>query len=64
MSSSRLQASYENRSSSFYRKNQDFKKQYCHIYGARLEKLGELLKTKAQAKFGKISFKIKIILQH
>lgn len=55
MSSSRLHASYENRSSSFYRKNQDFKKQYCHIYGARLEKLGELLKTKAQAKFGKIS---------
>lgn len=54
MSSGRLQVSYENRSSGFYRKNQEFKKQFCHIYTARLQKLGvELLKEKALKKFGK-----------
>lgn len=54
MSSGRLQVNYENRSSHFYRNNQEFKKQFCHIYAARLQKLGiELLKEKAQKKFGK-----------
>lgn len=54
MSSGRMQVNYENHSSPFYRKNQEFKKQFCHIYAARLQKLGfELLKEKAQKKFGK-----------
>lgn len=53
MSSVRLSASYENRSSSFYRKTQDFTKQYCHIYGSRLRQLSELFKTIAEEKFGK-----------
>jgi hypothetical protein len=58
MSSNRLQVSYENRSSSFYRTNQEFKKQFCHIYASRLRRLGsELLRPKAQKKFGEC-FKI------
>lgn len=52
MSLVRLQAAYENRSSSFYRKEQEFQKQFCHIYASRLENLGCLLKAKAQDKFG------------
>lgn len=56
MSSNRLKCAYENRSSGFYHKstNQDFKKQFCHIYASRLQQLGELLKQKAQKQFGKI----------
>lgn len=55
MSVERLKVSYENRSSRFYRQNQEFKKQFCHIYASRLRQLGsELLKEKAQEKFGKI----------
>jgi hypothetical protein len=54
MSTSRLEVSYENRSTHFYRKNQEFKKQFCHIYATRLQKLGtELLQSKAIEKFGK-----------
>lgn len=52
MSLVRLQAAYENRSSSFYRKEQEFQKQFCHIYASRLENLGCLLKAKARDKFG------------
>jgi hypothetical protein len=53
MSVSRLQVSYENRSAHFYRTNQEFKKQFCHIYSTRLSKLGiELLQAKAVEKFG------------
>lgn len=55
MSAERLKVSYENRSSRFYRQNQEFKKQFCHIYASRLRQLGsELLKEKAQEKFGKL----------
>lgn len=54
MSSGRLQVSYENRSTNFYRKTEDFQKQFCHIYSTRLQKLGsELLKAKVEEKFGK-----------
>ena len=54
MNSNRLKVTYENRSSIFYRKQQEFKKQYCHIYASRLRRLGsELLKEKAKKKFGK-----------
>lgn len=50
----RLQVSYVNRSDNFFRKNQDFKKQFCHIYATRLRTLGsDLLKAKAEEKFGK-----------
>ena len=52
MSSSRLQVTYENRSTSYYRTNQEFKKQFCHIYSSRLRRLAELLKPKALEKFG------------
>lgn len=54
MSSGRLQVLYENKSSEFYQKNQEFKKQFNHIYASRLRKLGsELLREKAEKKFGK-----------
>lgn len=54
MDSSRLKVTCENRSSGFYRKEQEFKKQYCHIYSSRLRRLGsELLKEKAKKKFGR-----------
>lgn len=53
MISVRPKASYKNLSSGFYRKQQEFKKQYCHIYASRLERLSELLHEKAKDKFGK-----------
>ena len=54
MSSSRLEVEFDNSSAKFYRRNQEFKKQFCHIYAARLRELGsELLKKKVEAKFGK-----------
>lgn len=52
MSVSRLEVSYENKSLDFYRKNQEFQKQFCHIYSSRLAKLGELIKAAKLAKFG------------
>lgn len=55
MTSNRLQVTYENRSSSFYRINQEFKIQFFHIYTSRLQRLGaELIKGKAQEKFGRL----------
>lgn len=54
MSSNRLQAPYENLSKEFYRKEQEFKKQFYHIYAIRLQHLGGLLKVKAEKQFGKI----------
>lgn len=54
MSLVRLESTFENKSSNFYRTNQEFKKQFYHIYASRLRRLGsELLKPKAQEKFGK-----------
>lgn len=49
----RLEASFENRSSKFFRNNHDFQRQYFHIYESRLNQLGELLKQKVADKYGK-----------
>jgi hypothetical protein len=54
MSSTRLVVNYKNTSDQFYRRDQDFKRQFCHIYSSRLKRLGhELLEEKSKQKFGK-----------
>lgn len=45
--------SYKNKSEKFTRSNQEFKRQYAHIYSSRLTKLTELLKNKVEEKWGK-----------
>lgn len=53
MESPRANTRYENKSDNFYRRDQDFKRQFCHIYSSRLTKLGhELLKDKVLKKYG------------
>lgn len=53
MSEQRLQVPYENRSKSFYRTDQEFQRQYFHIYESRLRQLGEPIKELIIKKYGK-----------
>ncbi|XP_070497233.1 DNA polymerase delta subunit 2 [Chironomus tepperi] len=48
----RISCTYENQSSKFYRNDQDFQRQFFHIYESRLNQLGDLLKQKISAKYG------------
>lgn len=48
----RLQVSYVNKSEKFVRKNQEFNRQFAHIYSSRLRKLSELLAIKIEQKWG------------
>lgn len=53
MSEQRLQVPYENRSKAFYRTDQEFQRQYFHIYESRLRQLGEPIKEEIIKKHGK-----------
>lgn len=53
MSDQRLQVPYENRSKAFYRTDQEFQRQYFHIYESRLRQLGEPIKEEIIKKHGK-----------
>ena len=48
----RVGCTYENLSTKFYRSDQDFQRQFFHIYESRLKQLGDLLKHKINAKYG------------
>lgn len=48
----RLEVAYENQSSRFYRQDQNFQRQFFHIYESRLKQLGDLLRQKVATKYG------------
>jgi hypothetical protein len=48
----RLQVSYVNKSEKFVRRNQEFNRQFAHIYSSRLGKLSNLLASKVEQKWG------------
>lgn len=52
MSMSRLGCTYENQSSKFYRSDQDFQRQFFHIYESRLNQISDLLKHRISSKHG------------
>lgn len=54
MNAQRLEAPYENCSQKFYRQDQEFQRQFFHIYESRLDELGELIKTKVSKKYGEL----------
>lgn len=53
MSDQRIQVPYMNKSKPFYRTDQDFQRQYFHIYESRLRQLGEPIKEEIIKKYGK-----------
>ena len=59
----RVESTYENRSSKFYRSDQDFQRQYFHIYESRLKQLADLLKHKITEKYGKYFDALMLIAQ-